>query len=244
MLRETRFTTPEKRLLQRHYDLMGIDDRQHVARLDPSQHLLHCRCAQCDKTPKPCPIDGCAKVLEGTIKLAAHLERHRMEAMRAGRTERAARRKQMEPVGLGFIERLLGDPERAARLDLRGLRTFEQKLLAAAGPTGGRRQARHIAKSRLLLETIEACMDGTSEFGTRVPNTTASVITRFAILAGVHPRTVTAALIAWGIERFVEQVRTSGLVTEPHVERDLGVPPAAAGNRLAPAFPRADEDLE
>jgi hypothetical protein len=147
----------------------------------------------------------------------------------------------MEPVGLEFIARLLGDPERAKRLDLRGLHAFEQKLLASSGPTGGRLRAKNIAASKIALEVADGAPEGTTQFTTTVPNPTAAVIYRFAILAGVHPRAVTAALIAWGIERFVEQVRLAGVVDEPHVPRELARPNEPRS--VAAAFPDEAEAL-
>lgn len=233
-LAETRTSTPEMRLLREHFVKTGVDDARRAARLDPSQHLYGCRCAQCDTSDKPCPVQDCPKVLKGTIKLAAHLERHRLEAISAKRVERSFRRARMEPAGLGFIDRLLGDPARGAALDLRGLRAFEEKLLASTGATGGRQRAKFVAKAKLDLEVALGAPEGTCEYGVRVPNTTAVVIQRFAILAGVHPRTVIAALVAWGIEKFVADVRASGLVTEPHVERGLSNPPATTSSHSVP----------
>lgn len=229
---QTRVRTPEMRIVQQHFYSMGEDDLKRAVRADPRQHLYGCKCPSCDKAERACP--QCSRTITGLRQLALHLERHKRNAQRDREAERAAWRRRVAPAGLGFVEALLGDPARAARLDLRSLRDFEERLFAAHG---GRRRLKRLGASKIALEDALADPTGTSKLSANAPNPTAAVVYRLALLAGVTPGAVTTALIAWGIEKFAEDARALR-TSEPHVERQL----VTGEQRRPQAFPDAEED--
>lgn len=231
----TRVRTPEMRLVQQHYYAMGEDDLKRAIKADPRQHLYGCKCPSCDTAERICPT--CEKPIIGLRRLALHLEGHRKNARRDREREQAAWRKRVEPAGLGFVEALLGDPERANRLDLRALRAFEERLFAAHG---GKRRLRRLGASRVAIEDALADPSGTSKLSSNAPNPTAVVVHRLALLAGVAPNAVVTALIAWGIEKFADDARALRTVT-PHVEQRLTTGEAPVARN---AFPDAEESAQ
>jgi hypothetical protein len=209
---ERRATTPELRLLQKHYYKMGEDDAARLARVDPRHHQYGCRCFSCDKDEKPCPIEGCSAVVKGTIRLAGHLELHRKKARNAASAVRAA----TKPVGLPFLEALLGDPARVASIDLRELRALEARLRVP-----GRRRVRRTGLLRQVLLSIDAHPNDPVAVQAQLPPDLARVIYRLAVVAGVSAPSVVAAMLSWGIERFAEDLRKGRAATAPHIPKGL-----------------------
>ncbi len=239
MLRQTRATTPELRLLQKHHAAMGEDDARRLSKLDPRQHLFGCRCLLCDKIERECPIDGCNQTLIGSVNLARHLEGHKKKAQTARAREQSERRKRLEPAGLGFVAALIGDPDRAATLDLRALREFESRIAAAAGQK--RRKVR-LGAARNALTSIQENPQGSTVLATDAPNTIAAVVYRLAILSGTSPRAVIAALLSWGIEHFAADVRKMHAAAPPHVAKALSQPATKVEKKIR-LYPSAEESI-
>jgi len=226
--------TPEMRLLQRHYIAMGEDDEKKLRRLDPKQHAFGCRCMRCDTNPYPCTYPGCERVSSGKIRAASHMEWHKQQDKKLVARNLRVQRHALRPAGLDFVTALLGDPVRAARLDVREIRLLHERLFGDV-----KHRKTRIARMRSALAAIDdAPKSQTFKLTATAPQPIAAVVQRLAILAGVPPTTVVAALLAWGIEKFSSDIRAMRVISAVHVE------PALATPRPPGAFPSADEVLE
>lgn len=232
-----RATTPEMRLLVEHYDLMGEDDEKRLAKLDPRQHKYGCRCLQCDQDIYPCPVDECDLSSVGKVRAASHLEWHKQRAKLTVARGRRVHERMLKPAGLDFVTQLLGDPVKSSRIDVREIRLLHERLF---GQVKIRTTSMRAMRNR-LEDLLRADAPAKGPLPLTAPKEVAIVVMRLALLSGTPPATVTAALLAWGIEKFTADIKAMRAVSPVHVSTALTTPRPPTPSAQ---FPQADEAME
>lgn len=159
---------------------------------------------------------------ERAVEIAQTLERDRR---RRNRAERQEFRERMKPIGIEFLNRLLADPHMSAHADLRAIREFAARLSRPGAPRRGRRFLKSDAHQ---LEALVASSPSTrSRMHVEVERASAIIIYRVALLAGVSPGTVAAAIMLWGIEKMAADLRSARAIAAPAPQTTLATGPRA-----------------
>lgn len=231
---------PEMLAVAKHYAKMGEKDRLAAARIDPRLHLFGCRCVLCDEHEYPCPIERCGRILKGHVHFTAHINNHKKKAKAARATYAQMVKQRRNPAGLAFLTKLLGDENAAKTLDMRGLRLFEEQMRFASG---GRQMRRTAAVRAALQNALENPKDLLA-FELTLPGDVAQVLYRLSLLSATSTRSVLAAMVVYGIEKFAADMKKDRAARPVALDvgfREVENTPQLTGNVPAKGFfPDAD----